>query len=322
MWRRSKKDNEKCESRNCYWYSVWPAPRAKTDQHLRDSFSFPQTPETTLSLKTDDDVPTFRVRPDRSRPVLSVDVFYTHHGKLDERPEDMQNTVRRFWHYAEAKETGGAWTAQLSLSTIEKPLWVYANVAYPLDAPVSGAGYYYGMYTATTFNVSSVLQTVPPDEMASAGTRALRKSSLLIESFEADWEKEWFTYNLDQWARSTHKIGDEIYAAPADAALAVDVLAQQPNMLVVVIDDYAAEIQLSGGDKWQSVVLLPKDFRDASGGPLGSWKTIRRLKLTPAEHVRPKRGSKGKPRLVGKHWIGPKPRFRNLRWQVTKASGK
>ena len=51
-----------------------------------------------------------------------------------------------------------------------------------------------------------------------------------------------------------------------------------------------------------------------------SEKTIRRLTLTPAEHVRPKHGGKGKPRLVGKNWIGAKPRFRNLRWQVTEAS--
>ncbi len=91
------------------------------DQHLRGSFSFPQTPETTLSLKTDDGVPSFSVQPDRSRPVLSVDVFYTQHGKADERPEDMENTMHRFWHHAEAEEAGGVWTAKLPLSNVETP---------------------------------------------------------------------------------------------------------------------------------------------------------------------------------------------------------
>ncbi len=161
-----------------------------------------------------------------------------------------------------------------------------------------------------------MLQIATPNELVTAGTRATRKSSLLIESFEGDWEKEWFTYKPDEWARSTHKIADETYAAPDDAALAVEVLAQQSNKLVVLIDDYAAEVQLGGGDQWQAVVLQRQDFRDAGGDPLGSWKNIRRLKLTPAEHLKPKRGSAGALRRVGKSWSGANPKFRDLRWQV------
>lgn len=286
------------------------------DQYLRDSFSFPQTPETTLALKTNDGVPIFSVRPDRSKSVVSVDVFYTQHGKTNEGPEDMQNTVHRFWHHAETEQIGGVWTAKLTLSNVEKPLWVYANIAYPLDEPISGAGYYYGDYTAKSFNVSSILQVATAEELGAAGVRATRKPSLLIESFEGDWEKEWFTYKPDEWARSTHKIADETYAALKGAALAVDVLAEQSNTLVVVIDGYAAEAQLSGGDKWQAVVLRLHDFHDAGGDPLSSWKDIKQLTLTPEERLKHKRGSKGSPKQIGKHWNGTKPRFRNLRWQV------
>jgi len=289
------------------------------DQHLKGTFSFPQTPETTLSLQTDDGVPSFRVQPDRSKPVLSVDVFYTQHGKADERPEDRESTMHRFWHYAKAEEAGGVWTATLPLNSVEKPLWVYANVAYPLDEPVSGAGYYYGTYTATSFNVSSLLQIATPTELAAAGTRATLTPSLLIDSFEGDWEKGWFTYKPDEWARTTHKIGDETYAAPEGAALAFEVLAQQSNTLVVLIDDCAAEVPLNGGDRWQTVVLNPQDFRDADGDPLAGWQNIRQLKLTYAEHLKPKRGSEGATRLVGKHWLGASPKFRNLRWQVAAA---
>jgi hypothetical protein len=292
------------------------------DQHLREGFSFPQTPETTLALKTDDGMPGFRVRPDRSKPVLSVDVFFTQHGKVGDGPEDMENIKHRFWHHAETQEAGGVWTAKLPLGNVEKPLWVYANVAYPLDEPVSGAGYYYGTYTAECFNVSSLLQVATPEELASAAAQATRKPSLLIESFEGDWEKEWFTYRPDEWARSTHKIGDETYAAPDGATLAVDTLAGQPNTLVILIDACAAEVPLSGGDQWQTVALEPQDFRDAVGDPLGGWQNIRRLKLTPAEHLKPKRGSEGSPKRIGKGWNGPTPRFRNLRWRLTNASNK
>ncbi|MHC4285373.1 MAG: hypothetical protein ACYSWZ_20725, partial [Planctomycetota bacterium] len=67
--------------------------------------------------------------------------------------------------------------------------WVYANVTYSLDEPVSGAGYYYRIYTAKSFNVSSLLQIATPNELMRARTRATLKPSLLIESFEGDWEK-------------------------------------------------------------------------------------------------------------------------------------
>ena len=97
--------------------------------------------------------------------------------------------------------------------------------------------------------------------------------------------------------------------------------AQQANQLVILIDDYAAEVQLGGQDPWQVVVLEPQDFRDASGDPLGSWKGVRRLKLSPAEHLKPKRGRDESPRLVGQHWRGAEPEFRNLRWQVGPGDG-
>jgi hypothetical protein len=285
------------------------------DQHLQGTFSFPSTPETRLSLMADNGVPTFRTRPDASRQILSVDVFYTQQGKANESPRDREDTMQRFWHHAKPKKADGGWTAELPLSSVEKPLWVYANVAYRLDQPISGAGYYYGTYTAASLNVSSLLQIATPKELESAGMRATRAPSPLIESFDDDWEQEWFTYKPDEWPRTTHKIGDGAYAAPEGAELALDVLAEQANKLVVVIDDHAAEIQLRGGELWQTAVLQPQDFRDVNGTPLNSWNNIRRLKLTYAEHLKPKRGSQGDIRLVGKHWRGAQPKFRNLRWQ-------
>lgn len=286
------------------------------DQHLKASMEFPQTPKTVLKLGTADGVPTFSVQPDNSKPILSVDIFYTQQGKADERPEDRERTMHRFWHRAQATEKGGIWTAKLPLHSTEKPLWVYANVVYPLDVPVTGAGYYYGIYTTKSFNLSSLLQTVSAKELQSAGVRATLKTSLLIESFQGDWEKEWFTYRPNEWARSTHKVYDETWKAPANAMLALDLLAAEANKLVVMLDGFAAEVQLDGGDQWQKVVLSPDNFQDHAGTSLPNWDNIKRLKLSPVERLRPKRGDPKKPRLVGKHWRGAKPQFRNLRWQT------
>lgn len=286
------------------------------DQHLKDSFSFPKTPETTLSLKTKDGVPRFKVQPDRSRPVLSVDVFYTQQGKTDERPEDRLKTMHRFWHHAPATKANGVWTASLPLGNVEQPLWVYANVRYSLDEPVSGAGYYYRTYTTNSFNVSSLLTQITPTQIRDADVRVTLEPSLLIEDFKNDWQKEWFSYRPDEWTKITHKLNDEIWQAPPHALLALQVRATEANRLVIVIDEYAAEVELTGGTDWQTVVLQPDDFHNINGDALPNWEGIRQLKLTYAERLQPTRRSKSKPRIVGKNWRGPSPAFRDLRWQV------
>ena len=307
------------------------------DQHLKGQFEFPRTPDTTLKLDTADGVPVFTVQPDPSRTALSVDVFYTQQGKVGEGPQDREDTMSRFWHHATANRTAtanktaaasgtgagagaanrtmGDWSAQLPLGDAGKPLWVYANVRYSLDEPVAGAGYYYGIYTTESFNLSSLMQTATPEQLRSAGVRATLEPSLLIEDFEGDWEKEWFTYRPQEWARTTYKLHDPTWQAPPAAQLSLEVQSADRNTLVVLIDDYAAEVQVAGGGQWRRVTLSPNDFRDYAGDTLADWKSIRQLKLSPAEHLRPRRGQTGKPRLVGANWKGEAPQFRNLHWR-------
>ena len=287
------------------------------DQHLRGTFGMPQTPETDLKLDRLDAIPVFAVKPDTSMPVLSVDVYYTQQGKADETPQDRENTKHRFWHHASATKNNGVWEAALPLSSTDHPLWVYANVRYQLEEPVLGAGYYYGSYTADSFNLSSLLKVVTAGTLKTAGVRATLKPSLLIEDFKGDWQKEWFTYRPGEWARTTNKLNAELWQAPPGARLCVQVQAAERNKLVVLLGDYAAELQLAGGDAGQDIVLRRSDFKKNDGETLKDWSDVRSLKLSPAEHLRPGRGSNGKPRLVGAAWKGEPPRFRNLRWQVS-----
>lgn len=282
------------------------------DQHLQKSFNFPATPETVLKLKNDDGVPTVTVNPDQSMPILSVDIFYTQHGVAGRDPHE--NSMHRFWHHAASVNNDGVWTASLPLSNKDKLLWVYANVRYSLDEPVSGAGYYYGSYTANSFNVSSLLTMSTADELAGAGVLATRNPSHLIEDFEGDWEKEWFTYRPAEWARTTHKLYDDVWKAPRGADLILELQAAEQNKIVVLLDEYAAEVKIDGGAESQKVILKLNDFRNYNDESLADWNEVRRLKLSPAEHLRPGRGQDGKPRLVGASWKGTPPQFRSLRW--------
>jgi hypothetical protein len=287
------------------------------DQHLKGGFSCPATPVGALTLKTATGIPTFTVKPDASRNVLSVDVFYTQQGQPNGEKLDRENTMSRFWHHAPVKQHNDTWVAELPLLDTEHPLWVYANVLYPLDNPVSGAGYYYGVYTATTFNLSSVMSIASPSDMKSATVKATDRPSLLIEPFTGDWEKEWYTYKLDgQWARWTHKLYDPKWKAPAQAKLLLDVRCEQPNTLVVGIDDRAAAVNLNGSNVWQTVAFSPVAFKNADEEGRTDWTLIRELRLLDEETL--KEGKKNKDRTrkkIGAPWRGSKPEFRNLRWK-------
>lgn len=285
------------------------------DQHLKGSFKMPRTPDTDLKLNSSDGVPVFTVNPDASKSVISVDVFYTQHGpEADKQPEDIRAAQHRFWHHAAATKHDDAWTAFLPLSSTDKPLWVYANVRYRLDEPISGVGYYYGSYTTNSFNVSSLLTVASAEQLASAGTRATLKPSSMIEDFAGDWEKEWFTYRPAEWARTTHKLNTDIWKAPPGAKLVLEVQAAERNKLVVLLDEYAAEVQLGEDRSKKKITLAPSDFKNYSGEPLADWNAVQRLKLTHAEHLRPGRGQSGEPRLVGVNWKGTPPQFRSLQW--------
>jgi len=284
------------------------------DQHLKRSFEMPKTPETSLDLRTKSGVPSLTVKPDASGRILYVDVYYTQQGQMDGLRDDRNNTINRFWHHATAAKHGDTWTAELPLLSVDKPLWAYANVVYPLEEPITGAGYYYGVYTTDKFNLSSLVRIVAADELKAAGVKATLKPSLTIETFKGDWEKEWFTYKPADWARKTHKMYDPRWIARDAAKLALDVRAEKANKLVIGIDRYAAEVELTGGTGWQNITLSAADFTDAVTNALPGWTAIKEFRFAAAEHLRARKRGDKTTRLVGAHWKGKPPEFRNLRW--------
>jgi len=286
------------------------------DQHLQNKFVFPKTPNTKLQLESDDGVPSFSVTPDPSKSIVSVDVFYTQDGRQDESPKDFENTKHRFWRFAKATESDGQWNAKLPIADAEKPLWVYANVLYSLESPVTGAGYYYGTYTAESFNLSSALHTATPAELAEAQVKAALKPTQTIETFAGDWRKEWFTYKNEGWARTTNKLYDPLYRVPSAAGVGIEVLVEEDNVLVIKLDGWACELELEGSEDWQKLDIRGKVFRNLEGESIPSFADAKQLTICPSARLRPKRGSDEKPKTVGGEWKGAAPKFRNLRWVV------
>ncbi|TWU58586.1 Alpha/beta hydrolase family protein [Rubripirellula tenax] len=285
------------------------------DQHLKGNFEFPSTPETSVDLSEKNGTPTITVTPDAAREPLSVDVFYTQHGQDTETSSDRDSVVNRFWRCAKSTRKDKAWTAKLPLGTVDKPLWVFANVTYALDEPVTGAGYYYRIYETVTFNVSSLLEQVSPQTLQSAGIKPTLRPESMIESFGKDWNKEWFSHRPETWPQSTHKLHDEQFQAPSsNARLAIEVHCDQPNELVVKIDDHAVAVDVTKPDQWQQVMVSRSDLRNHAGESLPDWTGMGKLKLSDTERLQPTKPASGPPKIVGKNWQGNDPQFRNLRW--------
>lgn len=283
------------------------------DQELKGAFQVPATLATALRLKTERGVPALVISPDTSRAVLAVDVFYTQNGPAEGEKESIEDVKTRFWHHVSATKSGSGWTAELPLSSVDRPLWVYANALYPLDQPVTGAGYYYGIYTTDRFNLSSVMQVATPQEIRAAGVKATLLPTTLIEEFTGDWQKEWFSYKPEDWPRNTHKVRDPQWRAPENAKLGLEIRAAQPNKLIIGLDQYAAEVDLLGNGGWESIELKPGDFKNADGGVLSGWAELKELRLGFRETLRSKKEGV-KPILRGGDWKGDAPQFRRLRW--------
>lgn len=271
------------------------------DAHLKGAFQFPATPAMAVQWKTPDGIPLATARPDPSREPLRVDFYYTQQA-VPQSDLGSKNLPRpaHFWRHAPAKKSGQVWIAKLPLADAERPVWVFTNVTYPLEVPVAGAGYYHGDYSADRFTISSRLLAVEPGELKAAGVKPSFSPTPLIESFKGELNRDWFTYKPDHWGRSTHRVHEPQWRAPAGAKLGIEVLAADPLNLEISLGDHSAVKAIPAAPDWQESVFAPADFKNKKGEALGDF--------APAQILAFGEGP-GKP--------SPSvPKFRNLRWIV------
>jgi len=146
------------------------------------------------------------------------------------------------------------------------------------------------------------LQTATPEQLKQAGVNPDSTTSQLIEDFKGDWPI------------TTHKLFDDRYRAPQAATLSIQVRTGNPNQLVVLMDLYAAVVDVDQVGAWQDVKLSLSGFKNFENETLANWDGIKTLKLSHAEHLKSsERGSRER-RVVGRRWRGPALEFRNLRW--------
>jgi pimeloyl-ACP methyl ester carboxylesterase len=290
------------------------------DHYLQGAAALPETPAATWTLNGAGVTPLMTVKPDASRLCQSVDIYYTQDG-MQTDPKSVSNNDNRFWHHVSARKTDAEWQASLPVVSVNQPLWAYANVRYALSKPVTGAGFYYALYTATNFSIASRLLTASPEMLQAAQVKPTLKVSRLIESFAPGWQGDWYTYNESgEWPWRTHKLHAAEWPAPPGAELAVDVRSAQPNKLAVQLDKYAAQTELKGGAEWQTVSFAAADFHDVTGAGLPEWRQFEELVLADAITLEANQNGKTESVSLGSAWQGPRPEFRNLRWLQTPAA--
>ena len=283
------------------------------DQHLKQSFQLPETPNLKLFLPSGKS-PVVTLGIDESREISAIDVFYTQQGQTDGGKDNSNNTKNRFWHHSAVSKHNGKWAAHLHLFSVDKPLWVYANVSYKLKKPISGAGYYYGIYSANRFTLSSLMRVSTSSELKKAGVVATLKQQVLIEDFKGDWQKEWFSYNSKKWGIKTHKLYHPAWEAPKGAKLYFEIKAELPNKMIVGLDSYVTEVALTGNNTWQGVKLSVSDFKNIKMESQNDWSEFKELRFDDVEQQRAKKESGEQTRTLGAPWKGKAPEFRFLRW--------
>ena len=278
------------------------------DQYLKKTFTFPKTPDTKLVLATEGHIPELRVTPDSSLPVADIHVYYS----VDADPR------ARFWRSAEAKKSGDTWTAKLPILAVDKSLFAFANVVYPLKKNESEP------FARSTekFAISSMLHTAAPLELKRADVKATDKADSVIDDFTHGW-RDWYTLSPDNphhWEFSTRKLTDPKWQGQPGQRLTVAVQAEKPNELVIVLTEnffrqyrgkmkeFVAVVKLDGGKDSQTLALEPKGFKTSDGEALSSWKNVDLLSFRAYY-------DKGEKLIGSKTWAGPQPVFRKLYWQ-------
>ena len=289
------------------------------DRYLKSKHPVPSTPEAQLEVRSGQ-LPRLVVNADRAREIQKVEVYFTQQGILQERGEakdDSANTKHRFWKFVKPAKSvlQNQWVATLPIFDVGRPLWAFANVFYRTDEKITGAGYYYGTYQTEHFVLTSLLQTIPAEQLRKSGTEANPPSNHKIEDFSGEWKKDWFSYNQKKWGLRTNKLHEPIWAAPSpQSRISLEVRSDIANKMVLWVDGHGVELTLSGSGIWQRFSFPPTALKNSEGTGLTDWIGIKELRLDDTEKLKVPRGSSTKALKVGAPWQGPPPAFRNLCW--------
>lgn len=283
------------------------------DHYLKGGPALPDTPQSELRLKSNDDVPILRVTPDaKALPVARVEIYYS----VDSDPR------ARFWRSVDVTREGDSFIAKLPLHTHDLPLFAFANVYHTLPKPESLAAIPGNPKPVTEVCISSLLHSHSAAEVKHADPKLTARPSTLIDDF-AHGLRDWYQLNAGNLTHQqtwTRKVTDPLYRAPDSAKLTLTIKMPQTNRLSIVLQQnewrsyrgakqaFVCTREIPGSDAPQTLTLELKDFTSPEGPPK-TWAEIDQLGLC-AHYV-----AKGAAASQAPLWKGLAPEFLRLKWE-------
>lgn len=283
---------------------------------LKGEDAFPARPELTVNLATPNGIPVATVSADALDRVQRVQVYYSINP----------HSLTRFWRRAETVREGDVWNAQLPIMSTAMPLFVMANVEYPLPRPLIGSPW--TGQSPANFLVSTWEVVLDPPALQAAGVKATDRPERMIQERFDDWA-DWYRIgwpNPHHSLSGTRKLTDPKWRGPDGATLTIDVKDPQGGNLLMAFDvnNWGAYAGLTKGSyycvkplakaaDWQTISIALSDLKPRSAkNPVlpTSWQGITDLQIVAGLHRLP--GDR-KTILCGGTWPGTRE-LRNLRW--------
>jgi len=227
------------------------------DQYLKNTFTFPQKPASTLSLTEANHIPLFEVTPDDSQTIVAVDLYYSQD----------KDALARFWRDAQAVQVGNKWVAQCPLTATSDTLFNY-----------------FLAFANALFKIASDQHVVTDSMLASAGIIKNDPTSLLIDDFARGFH-DWCQFGSESWTRKTT---DPKWHGPSGAKLKLRIKTTTTMSLTITLKQnpwrfyrkpnatYSKTVTVTGSANFQDIILNMSDFTG-----LTRWDWIDELGINP-----------------------------------------
>ena len=286
------------------------------DVFLKGEGTFPKRPELSVNLKTPNGVPLATVTPHDVEQVKKVQIYYSINP----------HSLTRFWRRAATAKSGNQWVAHLPILSTNMPLFVMANVEYPLARPLVGSRYI--GKSPDNFLVSTWEEIIDPPALKAAGVQATDRPDRMIERSFNDWGA-WYQIgwgNNQHAVAGTRKLTDPKWRGPDGATMSIEVKDPQGGIFLMAFDvnnwgaypglvksGYYCVKPLAKTEDWQTITIQLSDLKPRTEGipkHPESWQGITELQIVAGLHKLP---GEEKTILSGGTWPG-KRKLRNLRW--------
>lgn len=256
------------------------------EQYLKDGYKLPKTPEITVNLKGDATGPVITVRPDDSREVERVEIFYSQDP----------NGQFRFNRSAEVRKEGNTYTASAPITSTHLGFFAMANVYYKHPEELNLHGPWWNKNPADLYILSTNVQKFEIAEVQQAQPAVTDVTTRMIQkSFANDGKPDWYRYSKNRL--NTRKIRDPKWRGPIGAALSVDVLDPQGENLILEFEfnsyskygreyphgEFYCVLPIEASADWQTIEAGISDLRPKRANQNGipeDWQTLDHLTIT------------------------------------------